>query len=190
MRPRLVRTDVQDSLCLCAMRRLLSLIAWGLAGCASVQPPAPSTPGAARRAFDGRTAEVVLADGSTWRAAALRIEAEETSWRAGGETVRVPTCAVAEVRARPAAWRLPVGRVLAAGGAGLVAGAVGGAVCGAGGDADATCVAGLALGTAAAGVLLGLGAALASRPPPPPRPVHLAPTCDAAPVRSAPGDGG
>ena len=143
---------------------------------------APATIDAARRIYDGRMADVVLADGSTWSAAALQIGPAETSWVDAGEVVRVPTCAVAEVRARPAAaWRLPVGRVLAVGGAGLAAGTVAGAVC----FGDTACTVGLALGSVAVGVLMGVAAAHASRPPPPPRPVRLAPTCDLAPVRRA-----
>ena len=169
------------------VRAALPLFVLLLGGCASARPaPEPTGLAAAQRLFDGRTADVVLADGSVLRAAALRIEADETSWLAAGEVARVPTCAVASIRR--VARRRPPGRGLVAmGAAGAVAGAVLGGTTGCGlGDGNASCAAASAALLGGIGALVGLGLDAASTPPEARvGRVTLAPTCTAT-VRTVP----
>ena len=164
-----------------AAYRLLVLLLAALAPHAAAQPIA--TAADARRAYDGRAAELTLADGSVWSAAALRIAADETSWIDGGDVFRVPTCAVAALRGPARPLRFRGAAVLGAVSAGM-GGLAGALVCGLDGSAEAGCVAGSAVALGAAGALVGAGIDLATRPRGP-RALTLSPTCTATPTRPA-----
>ena len=104
------------------MRLLPALVfLLALGGCAATVPVAPPAYADTSARLDGRRVTVVLADGSAWRATALRLGPDSTSWfdAARGALRTEPTSSVVRVEHRDRGRQAQMGGVR-----GLVGGAL------------------------------------------------------------------
>ncbi len=84
------------------MRSALLLSVLVLTGCAATVAVPPSALADTQARLDGRRVTVVLANGTAWRADALRLGPDSTSWfdAADGEIRAVPTASVVQIEHR------------------------------------------------------------------------------------------